>query len=620
MPGAGAVEFLLLGPLEVRVDGRSIALGGAKQRAVMALLLLHPNQVVSVDRIVDEVWGEEPPRSARHTVEGYVSRLRRAIEPEGPSIVREGDGYRLDLDGARLDAQAARDLLRSADDASKSGDGDAAAALAREALLLWRGGALRDAPLHGAGRAEAEELDELRLRVVERLADAELALGRNDDVLALIRPLVDEHPYRERFVAQLMLALYRSGRPAEALDLYERARRTLDRDLGLQPSAELQRLSGDMVRHDPRLASPAQPEGPGPADGHPAAGRRRVTHRRAAAAVVLLVLVVGTAVAALGFTRGDGAPPELLPSSLVRLDPETLEPTKVIPVGPRADFAVAAGGYLWITHGIIRHTNNGEGLRNAGDRTLTRVDPETGDTSAVGELAPCGLTADPSGDVWVANCYASGPANVQRVHARTLEFGPTCAAPTGPGYFRGMAYGGGSLWLSGPAGTRRLTEFDPSTCARRAIRLEHPPAVLAWSEGYGDLWMDDFEGGSVSRMDAGTRAVTKTHESVAHYPGVLVVQGDAVWVGDWDIADVVRLPAVGSGPPRHIRLRVHRHPAGVTGIAAGDGFVWATLPEDHSLWRINPRTGRQRRIPLRYAPWGVAVADDGVWVTLRPRG
>ena len=619
MPCAGLVEFLVLGPLDVRIDGRSIPLGGAKQRAIMALLLLRANEVVPIDRIVDEVWGDEPPRSARHTIEGYVSRLRRAIEPDGPAIAREGDGYRLDLDGAGLDAEAARELLRSADAASISGDGENAAALAREALRLWRGGALRDAPLHGAARAEAEELDELRLRVIERLAEAELALGRNDDVVALIRPLVDEHPYRERFVAQLMLALYRSGRPAAALDLYERTRLTLDRELGLRPSAELQRLSGDIVRHDARLASLVEAEAAAPSDAYPAAPRR-LTPGRAAAVAAVVVLAAGAVIAALTLTRGEAAPPSVLASSLVRLDPQTLDVTKVIPVGPRADFVVTAGGYLWVTHGIIRHTNNGEGLRNAGDRTLTRVDPETGNESVVGQLAPCGMTADPSGDVWVANCYASAPANVVRVRARTLEFGPWCAASTGSGYYRGMAYGGGSLWVTDANETRRLTELDPRTCARHPIHFDRPPGPLAWSEGYGDLWMDDFNGGSTSRMDAGTRTVTKTYRSVANYPGVLVVQGDGVWVGDWDIAQVVRLPAVGSGTPRHLHLHVRTHPAGVTGIAAGAGSIWATLPEDHALFRINPRTGSQKRIPFRYTPWEVTVADDGVWVTMRPRG
>jgi hypothetical protein len=130
--------------------------------------------------------------------------------------------------------------------------------------------------------------------------------------------------------------------------------------------------------------------------------------------------------------------------------------------------------------------------------------------------------------------------------------------------------------------------------------------------------MDDFLGASVSRMRAETRGVTKTYDSVANNPGSLVVAGDAVWVGDWDVPDVVRLPAVGSGSPRHLALLVLTRPAGGTIVAAGAGASWATVPDDHALWRIDPRTEEATRIPLRYFPWGVAVGDDGIWVTVRP--
>jgi DNA-binding SARP family transcriptional activator len=625
MPSA-TIEFLVLGPLELRVDGQAIPLGGAKQRAVLALLLLYPNEVVPVERIVDSVWGETPPASAAHAVEANVSRLRGQMGPHGLSIVRQGAGYRLDLDGARLDAQAARELLRSAEEASIAGDGEDAAALSREALQLWRGAALRDAPLHGAARAEAEELDELRLRLLERLADAKLTLGRHEDAAALLRPLVDEHPYRERFVAQLMLALYRSGRPAEALDVYERCRQALDRDLGLRPSADLQRLSGEIVRQDPRLAPPAQQDAAGlPDQGGAAPRRSRLTPRLALAAAALVVAVAGAAVAALIFTRGDEAPPAVLPTSLVRIDPQTLETTQVVRIDPRADLVVVAGAYVWITHGVLRYAGDYV-LRNAGDRTLTRVDPETSDARTVGGgLAPCGVTADPSGDVWVANCYESGPsANVVRVDGKTLDFEKTLPVPAGTGFFRGLAYGGGSLWVADTSGgsgdeqRRNVTQVDPRTGPRRTIRFDRHPTVLTWSGNYGDLWMDDFPRGSVSRLHADTGDL-KTYESVAVNPGALVVQGDTVWVGDWDIPDVVRIPAVGSGAPRHVPLPVHTRPAGVTSVAAGDGYIWATVPDDHSVWRINPRTNHARRIPLRYFPWGVAVGDDGIWVAVRGR-
>jgi streptogramin lyase len=182
-----------------------------------------------------------------------------------------------------------------------------------------------------------------------------------------------------------------------------------------------------------------------------------------------------------------------------------------------------------------------------------------------------------------------------------------------------MAYGGGSLWVAdaNKSRSRSVTEVDPQGGARTPIRFDRHPTVLAWSDGYGDLWMDDFAGGSVSRMQADTHEVEKTYEHVAHNPGVLAVLDDAVWVGDWDIPQVVRLPALGPKRPRHIRLPVTTHAAGVTGIAAAGGRIWAAVPEDRALFRIDPRTNKATRIPFRYFPWGVAAGDDGVWVAVR---
>jgi streptogramin lyase len=188
--------------------------------------------------------------------------------------------------------------------------------------------------------------------------------------------------------------------------------------------------------------------------------RRRHRWLVAAGAGVLLAVA---AAAAIATTRAGTPPPEVLPTSLVRLDPKTLQPTKVVPIGPRADLVVAAGGYIWVTHGILRYTKGG--IRNAGDRALTRVDPATGEAVNVGGgVAPCGMTPDPSGDLWVLNCYASGQdANVQRIDARTLKFKPTWKIKDG-GFIRGMTYGGGSLWLTDSRpGARRVIKLNRET-------------------------------------------------------------------------------------------------------------------------------------------------------------
>jgi DNA-binding SARP family transcriptional activator/basic membrane lipoprotein Med (substrate-binding protein (PBP1-ABC) superfamily) len=249
-------ELRVLGPLEARLGGESIELGGAKQRAVLATLLLRPSEVVSTERLVDEIWGEAPPASADHSLEVYISRLRQLFNGHGPSLARRGAGYVLDPGETTLDSRVFSELAADAAREAAASDSERAFQLALEAIALWRGPALADLALGPSSRAEAERLEELRLRTLEVRFDAELALGRHLEVVGELQALVGQNPYRERFVAQLMLALYRSGRHAEALESYEQMRRRLDADLGLQPSIELQQLSGQIVRQEPELSRP----------------------------------------------------------------------------------------------------------------------------------------------------------------------------------------------------------------------------------------------------------------------------------------------------------------------------------------------------------------------------
>ncbi|HEY3069289.1 MAG TPA: BTAD domain-containing putative transcriptional regulator [Gaiellaceae bacterium] len=210
------------------------------------------------ERLVDDIWGEDPPASAAHSLEAYVSRLRQALAPHGVALERRGGGYRIGLGRAVLDSLVFEALVEEATQASALGDDTRAATLAKQALGLWHGPVLSGVPLHLNGRAEAERLDELRSRALEIRVDADLALGRHAELVGELRRLVDETPYRERLVSQLMVALYRSGRHADALEVYERTRRALDDDLGLQPSEELQRLAGQIVRQEPELRKSAR--------------------------------------------------------------------------------------------------------------------------------------------------------------------------------------------------------------------------------------------------------------------------------------------------------------------------------------------------------------------------
>jgi len=345
-------------------------------------------------------------------------------------------------------------------------------------------------------------------------------------------------------------------------------------------------------------------------------------------------LVAAAASLGLALTSGGGAQVlEVVPNSLVRIDPKTLEPTDVVPIGRAPDSIVLAGGFAWVTHYVLRDTPSGD-LRNAGDRTLTRVDLTTGDSKVVGGgLAPCGMTADPSGDVWVANCFvrgSGGSANVVRVDATTLDFdaGPW-PVPGGDDFYRGLAYGGGSLWLSeivedhcrtgspcrpDPRVRETLTRIDPLTGGWQSIPLALSVAPVAWSD-YGDLWMSNFDFGSVSRLRAKTERVDETIQGLAVNPGHILVDGDTVWVADWSAPKVVRMHAIGDPKPRSIALPV-KEAAGVWNVAAGAGAVWATTPRDRRLWRIDPNTNDVTPVGLQYPPAGVAADDDGVWVAV----
>jgi DNA-binding SARP family transcriptional activator/basic membrane lipoprotein Med (substrate-binding protein (PBP1-ABC) superfamily) len=273
-----------------------ISVGGPKQRAVLALLLLQADEVVSVERLIDEVWGDDPPPSAGHSLEAYVSRLRSILAGDGPTLVRHGAGYSLRLNDALLDSQTFGELAAEASEAALENDDERAAALATRALALWRGLALADVALGASSRAVAERLDELRLRVLEQRMDAELALQREAAIIGELRVLVAHNPYRERFVAQLMLALYRTGRHADALDVYEKTRAVLD-DMGLQPSTELQQLSGQIVRQEPQLSPPAS------------ALQRDTTPRPTRSKARAVGLALGAALAAVMAVTASGSGP-----------------------------------------------------------------------------------------------------------------------------------------------------------------------------------------------------------------------------------------------------------------------------------------------------------------------
>ncbi|MGZ8821791.1 MAG: BTAD domain-containing putative transcriptional regulator, partial [Aeromicrobium sp.] len=245
------VDYGILGPLTARVDGRAVRLGGARTRAVLAVLLLDRNVVVSVDRLVDLVWGDDPPPTAQTALHGHISRLRRLLGPQ--AIETRPPGYLLRVGAGEVDVECFESLLRRAR-AAPSGE---AGELLREALGLWQGPALADLADQPLARVEIARLEALHLDALEARIEADLAAGRDDALVAELDALVAEHPYRERLHSQRILALYRSGRQAEALAAYRAARAALDEGLGLDPGPELQALETRILQQDPNLAASA---------------------------------------------------------------------------------------------------------------------------------------------------------------------------------------------------------------------------------------------------------------------------------------------------------------------------------------------------------------------------
>ena len=309
------MEFRILGPLEVWDDGGEVSLGGPKPRALLAVLLLHPNEVVPAERLIDELWGEDSPERAAAALRVNVSRLRKALPQD--VLTTRSPGYVVRVEPDELDLHRFERLSDEGRSLHARGLAADASERLRDALSLWRGATLADFAYEGFAQAAIARCQEIRLAAVELRIDADLALGRHDELVGELEALVTEHPLRERLRGYLMIALYRTGRQAEALDAYKGARRALVDELGIEPSAELQELERAILRHDSGL------------DAEPVAGTSRGAAERS-----ILVVVTGTA--SLGALLAVAEP-------LVRRPPRVLILARLV-----ADAAELAPAAAWL--------------------------------------------------------------------------------------------------------------------------------------------------------------------------------------------------------------------------------------------------------------------------------
>ena len=339
------VRFRVLGSLEVEVDGALVELGGVRQRAVLAVLLMHANEPVGTDRLTSESWGETAPATATKTAQVYVSRLRRALGND--TLTTTPAGYLLRVPQGAVDTDELEELRVRA----RGADPREAASLLRRGLALWRGPPYADLRYEAALQTEITRLEELHLTTLEERIEADLAGGEASQLVPELDALVREHPLRERLRGFLMLALYRSGRQAEALETYREGRQLLDSELGLEPGVELKDLERAILAHDPAL------------DGPQRAIRRTARRRSGTLLGVGGVLLLVAALTAFVLVRDRGGETASGGAGAEALDPQTGKLLATVPLGAAPSSVAVGAGAVWVL--------------DANDKTISAIDPET---------------------------------------------------------------------------------------------------------------------------------------------------------------------------------------------------------------------------------------------------
>lgn len=581
----------MLGPVEVVDEGRPLALGGGKQRALLAVLVLNANRVVSTDRLIDALWGERTPSGAPHTLQVYVSQLRKALRVEGSPrdavLATQGPGYVLQVQAEDVDLQRFERMVGEGRRALAAAEPIRAAQLLRDALALWRGSALADLAAESFAQPEIVRLEDLRLSAIEDRVQADLALGSHADVVPELQVLVVEHPLRERLRAQLMLALYRSGRQAEALEVYRDARALLADELGIDPSPELRRLERAILEQDPELeVAPSRERATG------ATGvRERSRGGLVVAALAAAAVLVGTVtIVILGRGPERRATASLDVNSVGRIDPATGELVGAIPTagsGPAA--MVWFDGSLWVA--------------NTTSRTVARIDPATERVvqTVPTEGTPTALAAG-DGTLWVLNGFDGA---VLAVDPRTNAISDTVVVPAGSG---GIAFAAGAVWVTNTLdGT--VTGIDPrNRVIVESVRLDggaNPKPIAASGD---DVWVGDGSDPAFWRIDAETGRIVAS-PGLRSVPTAIAVGGGTVWVvsGATDLATRVD-PKTGLSTT----IEVGDGPAGIIVV---DGAVWIA-DGDGTVSRVDATTSRLvRTIDVGVPLEGIATGSGSVWVS-----
>ncbi|MDA0169449.1 ABC transporter substrate-binding protein [Solirubrobacter taibaiensis] len=579
------MDIRLLGPIETSLDSGPAALGPRQQRAVLAMLALQLNRTVSTDRLIEGLWGDRAPPSAPKLVQLYVSQLRKLLGAEA-EIVTRGRGYELRLAADRVDAARFERLVAEA--AAANGPG---ARLAREALALWRGPALADVADEPFAGAEIRRLDELRLRATELAIQGELAAGRHRELIGELEALVAAHPLVERLHGQRMLALYRSGRQAEALAAYRDARRVLVDEIGVEPDRELRRLHDAILRQDAAAldlpaaeAPPAAMSSPLAADRHapPVAAR---TRRRVLVAVATLMLATGLAVFAVSRWSASERRAVIKENAVGVIDPKTARITAHYAVGRAPSALAIGGGSVWVA--------------NAGDGTVSRIEPGRDQiVIPIGER-PADL-AFAAGSLWVSDRGGT----VSQISPAMNRVVRKIAAGNAP---RSIVAGFGSLWVASEA-DRTVARID-LTRGRVTQRIELGASPTALAAGADAVWVTSEEGATVFRIEPRSGDVVGTI-AVGNGPVDVAVADGAAWIANRQDATVSRVDPAADAVTDIVKV-----PRDPSAIAASEGAVWVANATEGTVSRIDPVTRRTAEtIAVRSSPSAIAVVDGKVWM------
>jgi peptide/nickel transport system substrate-binding protein len=570
------VEFAILGPIEARRNGTPLPLGGPKQRALLAILLLNANEPVSRDRLIAGLWGDEPPPSAPQSLDSYVSRLRRVLGAD--RIVRRAPGYLVVVEDSELDLERFERAVANARSSPQAADG------LHEALALWRGPALADVLYEPFANYESQRLEQRRLAALEDRIDADLARGEGAELVPELDALVREHPLRERLLGQRMLALYRAGRQADALAAMQEARHGLAGELGIEPGPQLRELERRMLQQDPTLVG----------------RRRRPTEaprtRRRAALVACTIAAAAAAIAGALVGAGGGSPAaeaESMGNRAIAIDPATGRQTSTaeLPGAPAA--AVSAAGSVWIA--------------DPDDQLVLRVDPTTSEVidRIPVDGQPGGLAAG-GGAIWAASTIGGA---VKRIDPATGSV--TQTIPVGSANPGAIAYRADEVWVADTT-SRALVVLDARSGATKATySLDVRPTALATVDG--SIWVAAHDDGVIAQVDPGTGRTLQVVR-VGNGPSALAVAGGSLWVAnsldstvsriDPATASVLATIAVGSGP---------------AALTAATRAVWVASQYSGTVVRIDTATNHVvRSIVVGGQPASVVMAGDRVWAAAGP--